>query len=72
MISNNLKNKLAVASVFLMTGATAFAQTATDTFDASSYAAKITGTIAGVLVIGGAVFALNVAIKSTKWARRAL
>ncbi len=42
------------------------------TFDPTTYVAAITGTIAGVLAIGGAVFALIVAIKSTKWARRAL
>lgn len=48
------------------------AQTTTNTFDPTSYVAAITGTIAGILAIGGAVFSLIVAIKSTKWARRAL
>ena len=43
-----------------------------DTFDPSTYVTAITGTIAGLLLIGGAVFSLNVAIKSTKWARKAL
>lgn len=50
----------------------AHAQTAGTTFDPTSYVAAITGTIAGILAIGGAVFSLIVAIKSTKWARRAL
>lgn len=52
----------------------AFAQAAggTDSFDPSSYVTKITGAIAGLLAVGGAVFGLNVAIKSTKWARKAL
>jgi len=44
----------------------------TDVFDPSTYVASITGTIAGMLAIGGAVFALTIAIKSTKWARKAL
>lgn len=48
------------------------AQTAATTFDPTTYVAAITATIAGVLAVGGAVFGLNVAIKSTKWARRAL
>jgi len=41
-------------------------------FDPTTYVAEILGTIAGLLLIGGAVFSLNVAIKSTKWARKAL
>lgn len=41
-------------------------------FDASPAGASILGLIAGMLVIGGAVFALHLAIKSTKWGRKAL
>ena len=44
----------------------------TSTFDPTTYVAVIVATIAGLLAIGGAVFGLNVAIKSTKWARKAL
>lgn len=69
---NNLKSRVVTSVLVALPAASAFAQTATDTFDATSYAAKITGAIAGILVVGGAVFGLNVAIKSTKWARRAL
>lgn len=65
----------AVALSLLAVGANvAFAQATggTDSFDPSSYVTKITGAIAGLLSVGGAVFGLNVAIKSTKWARKAL
>jgi len=41
-------------------------------FDATTYVSQITGTIPGMLAIGGAVFAVVLAIKSTKWGRRAL
>lgn len=68
----NIKAKLASVGVMLLASVPAFAQVAATTFDASSYAASITALVAGVLVVGGAVFGLNVAIKSTKWARRAL
>lgn len=68
----NIKTKLASLGVMLLASVPAFAQEASTTFDASSYAASITALVAGVLVVGGAVFGLNVAIKSTKWARRAL
>lgn len=67
----NIKTKLASVGVMLLASVPAFAQEA-GTFDASSHAASITALVAGVLVVGGAVFGLNVAIKSTKWARRAL
>lgn len=61
----------AVAAIGASTVA-AQAQTAATTFDPSTYTASITGTIAGLLAIGGAVFAVILAIKTTKWARRAL
>lgn len=41
-------------------------------FDAATYVTSITGTIPAMLAIGGAVFAVVLAIKSTKWGRRAL
>lgn len=41
-------------------------------FDATTYVADIAGTIPGMLAIGGAVFGVVLAIKSTKWGRRAL
>lgn len=69
----SIRNRiLASATLALLTAAPAFAQTATDMFDPTAYAAKVTAAVAGILVVGGAVFGLNVAIKSTKWARRAL
>lgn len=42
------------------------------TFDPSTYVTAIIATIAGLLAIGGATFSVVLAIKSTKWARRAL
>ena len=61
-----------IAALMLATaGASAFATDPT-TFDASTYVTNITATIAGLLLIGGAVFSVVLAIKSTKWARRAL
>lgn len=70
---NNLKSRAITAVLVGLPAVSAFAQSAgSETFDASAYAAKITGAIAGILVVGGAVFGLHVAIKSTKWARRAL
>lgn len=70
----SIRNRVITSAVLaLFTVGNAMAQAAsTDTFDATAYAAKITAAIAGILVVGGAVFGLNVAIKSTKWARRAL
>jgi hypothetical protein len=50
----------------------AHADTGANTFDPTTYVTAIIATIAGLLAIGGAVFSLNLAIKSTKWARRAL
>ncbi|MDR3451928.1 MAG: major capsid protein [Rhodoferax sp.] len=51
-----------------------FAQSlsAATTFDPTSYVTSITGVVAGILAIGGAVFGVYVAIKSTKWATRSL
>ena len=71
----NLKQTLkraAVAVVPLGLAAPAFASTAATTFDPTSYVSSVTGTIAGILLIGGAVFGVYVALKSTKWARRSL
>lgn len=42
------------------------------TFEPATYVASIMGTIPGMLAVGGAVFAVMLAIKSTKWGRRAL
>lgn len=50
----------------------ASAQSTGTTFDPSSSVASINGTIPGMLAVGGAVFLVVLAIKSTKWARRAL
>ena len=73
------KQKLLNAKQHIVAGALtagaalpALADPGAATFDASSYATSITGLIAGMLAIGGAVFALTLSIKSTKWARRAL
>lgn len=49
-----------------------FAQSTTTVFDPTSYVAAIAGTVAGILAIGGAVFGVYVALKSTKWGRAAL
>jgi hypothetical protein len=67
----NLKNKLAVVAVSLIAAAPAMAAGETS-FDPSTYVTQISGTIAGILAVGAAVFGVLVAIKSTKWARRAL
>lgn len=65
--------KAVVLSVLAFGASAAMAQTAgADTFDASAYATKVTAAIAGILAVGGAVFGVNVAIKSLKWARRSL
>lgn len=63
--------KIAVVGTSLMIPAISMAQ-ATDTFDASGAVTKIGVVAAGLLLVGGAVFGLNLAIKSTKWARKAL
>lgn len=63
--------KYGAAGVALLAAGAANAQTAT-VFDASTYVSDITGTIPAMLAIGGAVFAVVLAIKSTKWGRRAL
>lgn len=64
--------KIAVAVPVVAASGLAMAQTAATTFDASSATTQIMGTIGGLLAVGGAVFAVVLAIKSTKWARRAL
>ena len=63
--------KYGAAGVALLAAGAANAQS-TEVFDASTYVSQITGTIPGMLAIGGAVFAVVLAIKSTKWGRRAL
>ncbi len=65
----NFANKLAVLA---LTSAPLVAFAEGTTFDPASYVAQITGTIAGILAVGAAVFGVYIAIKSTKWARRAL
>lgn len=69
---NNSAVKAAAVSLLVFGANVAMAQTAADTFDGSAYATKITATIVGILAVGGAVFGVNVAIKSLKWARRSL
>jgi hypothetical protein len=71
----NLKARVGqLVAVALVAGlpVVSHAQAAATTFDASTYTAQIVATIAGILAVGGAVFGVYVAIKSTKWARRAL
>lgn len=51
----------------------AFAQSASTTqFDPAPFVTKIEGTIPGLLLVGGAVFAVILAIKSVQWAIRAM
>lgn len=65
--------KVATTAMLSAGAVSAFAQEAGgDTFDGASFAAKIVATIAGILVVSGAVFSVHVALKSGKWARRAL
>lgn len=66
-----LTQKLSAVALGVLAAVPAFAQES-GTFDPSSYTASIGGLVAGMLAIGGAVFGLMVAIKSTKWARKAL
>lgn len=66
-----LKQAATLAVLAVANGA-AFAQSASTTFDPSSSVTAINGTIPGMLAVGGAVFLVALAIKSTKWARRAL
>ncbi len=67
----NLKQKATAVALTAAAAVPAFAQEAS-TFDPTSYVGQITGLVAGMLAIGGAVFGLYVAIKSTKWARKSL
>jgi len=48
------------------------ADTTSDVFDPTAYVTQITGTIPGLLLVGGASFAVVLAIRSTKWGKRAL
>ena len=65
--------QLAVVAGAAALAAPAFASTTTTSyFDPTSYVSSVTGTVAGILAVGGAVFGVYVAIKSTKWARRSL
>ena len=50
----------------------ASAQTTLTVFDTAGANTAILGMVAGLVLIGGAVFALTLGIKSTKWARKAL
>lgn len=54
------------------TGGSLMAHADTAVFDPSTYVTSITGTAAGMLLVGGAVFGVYLAIKSVKWAMRAL
>lgn len=67
-------SRAAQAATGLMISGAALAQTTPtyETFDASPAAADILGLVAGLLLIGGAVFAIHLAVKSTKWGRKAL
>lgn len=58
----------------VMASVPAFAQTEPEyeVFDGGASATVILGLVAGVLAIGGAVFAIHLAAKSTKWGRKAL
>ena len=69
----SVRSKLATLAV-LAAPLAAFADggTAYSVFDASGATTAIVGMTAGLILIGGAVFALTVGIKSTKWARKAL
>lgn len=51
-----------------------FAQTEppATTYDATQHVAAVMATIAGLLALGGAVFLVHLAIRSTKWGRKAL
>jgi len=61
-----------IAGAALAFGTSLAMATPSTTFDASAYETAIMDTIAGRLVVGGAVVLVVLAIKSTKWARRAL
>jgi hypothetical protein len=61
---------VAVASAPL--AALADGGTTYSTFDSSGAVTAIAAMVAGLILIGGAVFALVLGIKSTKWARKAL
>lgn len=65
------KNPLRTASLAGL-GLAAGSSFADGTFDVTTYVAQVAASTPGILLIGGAVFAVLVAIKSTKWARRAL
>ena len=71
----NFRNLQARAAVAVMTALPLIASAQTEpatTYDASTNVAAITATIAGLLAVGGAAFLVHLAIRSTKWARRAL
>lgn len=63
--------KIAAASLMLPFAVMAQTDPAT-VYDASEHVAAVTGTIAGLLALGGAVFLVHLAIRSTKWGRKAL
>lgn len=64
----NFVRKIGAAGAALLAASASHAAV----FDPTSYVTEITGTIPAMLAIGGAVFAVVLAIKSTKWGRRAL
>lgn len=70
-----MKNALKVAGSALLglgLSGLAMAQEASTVFDPTSHVDAVKSTIPGALAIGGAVFLVILAIKSTKWGRRAL
>ena len=72
-VAKKIGRQLAVIAGASVLAVPAFASgTSATYFDASSYSSSVTATIAGILAVGGAVFGVYVAIKSTKWGRRAL
>lgn len=70
-VKRNARKAQAVA-VGLGTSGLALAQEASTVFDPTTHVTAVKSTIPGALAIGGAVFLVILAIKSTKWGRRAL
>ena len=63
---------LAAMVMSVLAAAAPMAQATGEVFDATTYTPTIALTIPGILAIGGAVFLVILALKSTKWGRRAL
>lgn len=72
---STLKPRLFLATLSAAASAlpvAAFAQAAQTQFDPAPFVTKIEATIPGLLLVGGAVFAVILAIKSVQWAIRAM